>query len=190
MQAITHLHKPSTQLQAAYLEAFLAPGQPCLAVVKHSSVEFLALPATAPGTNLNPVPQPLDRVARIDLNARVLRVSPFALKDLPGNGGAQALAVLTDHHNPRLIILRAQIPSRPSRDPKQLYNIRSIASIPLDEMARPPAELSLGVWTAQSPTKQLLLTHTHSGILRAVPVSSAKGTDSMTEYTSRMFSAK
>lgn len=173
MQAITHLHQPTTQLQSLTLPNFLGDDQPCLCIVKHSSVEFLALPSVSSSSTSS---QPFTKLAQVDLNARVLRVSPLSQ--------GKKLAVLTDHHDPRLMLLEAK-DRRSSTGVSQLqYEITASLCVPLDELARPPSELGLGVWTATSGSQEAVLAHTHSGILKVLPDTGAGPS------AGRMFSAR
>ncbi|CAO1632797.1 unnamed protein product [Parajaminaea phylloscopi] len=168
MQAITHLHKPSTQLQAVVLPSFLDADQPCLCIVKHSSLDFLALPTVAgvQGSTKNglPTPSPLTLLASAEFNARILRVTPAQ--------GHTRLAVLTDHHNPRLLLLRCE-KSRHA-DGKTSYAAVVDHSVLLTEMARPAAELGLGVWTAKGAESEALVAHTHAGNVRVLSLGAGR----------------
>lgn len=168
MQAITHLHKPSTQLQSLPLPSFLAPDQPCLCIVKHSSLEFLSLPSVTSPQDAVPSPSdiaPLAPLAHAEFNARILRVSLV--------GGSSRLAVLTDHHDPRLILLKSEVASGSagSSSTKMRYTIFAEDSLLLDEMAKPAAELGLGVWTASANDKEVVVAHTHFGNLKILSTS-------------------
>lgn len=172
MQVITHLHQPSAQSGSVSLPDFLPI--PTLCIVKHSSLEFLALPQSQDATTIA-VPL-LSKVATATFNARVLQVSPF-------HNGTK-LAVLTDHHNPRLIVLRAatskskSIGSSSSSAPH--YDLLCDRSCLLDEMTRPPADLGLGVWTVTAAPSgdEVVIAHVHSGVLKVLPVGKATGAKS------------
>lgn len=181
MQTITHLHKPSTQLQTITLSSFLDRRQPCICSVKHSSLEFLALP-TSPDVAepTAPITSALERLALAEFNARILRVS--AVK------GSTQLAVLTDHYNPRLILLRCE--KAPHARPFK-YKIVSERSYLLEEMARPAAELGMGVWTAATASKEVVVAHTHSGNLKVLSFGESSSSTSVSADTAdQLFAVK
>lgn len=192
MQAVTHLHQPSAELQAVYLNRLLRWRHPCLAVVRHSSIDILALPRPEDAKRKrNPEDahlwhsaEPLTKTASWDFNARILGVS--VIETCWVDEEQQALAVLTDHHNPRLLILSTSCPH--DSVPKTSLPCEPIS---LDEMARSPAEMGLGVWTAYGPHRDdyAVLTHTHVGVLKVFPL----GHDSVKGYKSDLkagFSAR
>ncbi|PWN20706.1 hypothetical protein BCV69DRAFT_299186 [Microstroma glucosiphilum] len=179
MQVVTHLHKPSTQLQSAVLPTFLDAEHPSLCIVKHSSLDFLLLPS-AEGSR-RATQEPLGKVAHVDVNARILAVSPFTAH------GRERLAILTDHHQPRLLVLEAHPHASAGQD--AAFNIVCNATILLDEMARLPAELGLGVWTVSNGGRQAVVAHTHSGILRVLPTAEVEA-EQQSEYASKVFSAR
>lgn len=89
-------------------------------------------------------------------------------------GDAQKLAVLTDHHQPRLIILRYQSQSNPHQQQNQTQidwtPIKTESVLLLDEMGRPAAESGLNVEVEQGPGASFLFSHTHAGILKVAPL--------------------
>lgn len=166
MHAVTHLQRPTTQLQSVHLPAFLSPKQPCLAIVRHSSIDFLALPGGdggdgSGGDNGAATPPPLSTLATVEINARVLRIAPY---DGGAHAHAQRLAVLTDHHDPRLIILRAHYNAATRQ-----YRVVSTYRTLLNDPVRPPAEMGIGLWHVAGSTQDFLIAHTHSGTLRVIP---------------------
>ncbi|CAO1624426.1 unnamed protein product [Sympodiomycopsis kandeliae] len=160
------LPKPSTALRF-----------PCLAIVKHSCIEFLALPSGIPSSprqhrnksgldeqqQLQQGVAPLTVLATVQVNARILNITPFQA------GQQQRLAVLTDHADPRLIIVRAV---NQRRDGK--YEIRSDYQLPLTDLVRPPAEMGLGAWTVSKKdnASASIIAHTNTGTLKITPASS------------------
>lgn len=157
---------------------------PTLCIVKHSTLEFLALPSPG-GEDEAPL---LAKVAQANFNARVLQVSPLS------NG--TRLAVLTDHHNPRLIVLQAgdaagqAASSSSSSSTTPRFNIVCDRSILLDEMTRPPAELGLGVWTVSAPNDEVLVAHVHSGVLKVLPAGKAKSKAASSQMALNTFTAR
>lgn len=179
MQVVTHLHQPSTQLQSVVLPTFLDAQHPSLCIVKHSALDFLLLPSAESSRHANQ--GPLAKIAHIEINARILAISPFTVH------GQDRLAVLTDHHQPRLLVLETHLSTSVGQD--AAFNVVCNATILLDEMARLPAELGLGVWTVSNGNRQAVLAHTHSGILRVLPTSDVD-LDQQSEYASKIFSAR
>ncbi|PWN51805.1 hypothetical protein IE53DRAFT_313283 [Violaceomyces palustris] len=162
MYYISHAHKSSATIQSLLLPNFL-PSGPSLCLVHHSSLSFLALP----GNSSSSAPL-FSQLARFDLNARIISVSAVAHR----------LVLLTDHHMPRLIVLRhASAQESSSSRPN---GIITEASLLLDEMARAPAELGLGLWVEQTLANlgadsgpRAIVSHTHCGLLRVLPLASS-----------------
>lgn len=207
MYYLAHAHPPSAASGALRLPAFLPTGLgACLCVVQHSSLVFRSLPSadgSSSGQSEKP-PAPLAEIATAQLNARILRITalPAVSKSHGASGDAaevvapdqQRLAVLTDHHNPRLIILRHATPAELTADREAEHSewnkIRTEAVLQLDELARSTAELGLGVWVEEALSAsasgklgddvgvwkgpRVAVAHTYSGLLKVMPINSGK----------------
>ncbi|EPQ28698.1 uncharacterized protein PFL1_04001 [Pseudozyma flocculosa PF-1] len=202
MLYLSHAHKASATLQSLVLPDFL-PSGPSLAVVHHSSIVFLALPRQdKPAPALAPAPaatQPLQQVASVELNARILAVKSIAApapasspsgtqtQAQPGSAprprAASRLLVLTDHHNPRFVVLAHS--ARPDLGDNAILTESTLV---LDEPARPPAELGLDLLvepaSLHAPGARFAATHTHSGLLRILPIATG-GSDKKTSARRR-----
>ncbi|KAN0061664.1 hypothetical protein ACQY0O_005655 [Thecaphora frezii] len=175
MYYISHLHKPSATLQSLVLPDFL-PSGPCLALVYHSSIAFLALPANHAAPPAHHVP--LQQITSVDINARILTVQALAADDGAAARSTKRLVVLTDHHRPRLVVLRHAGGALAD------HAILTEATLLLEEAARTPAELGLGLFvepltatvgvTGGSASgvrgQRYAAAHTHSGLLRILPI--------------------
>ncbi|EST05408.1 Cleavage/polyadenylation specificity factor, A subunit, C-terminal [Kalmanozyma brasiliensis GHG001] len=165
MLYLAHAYEASAVLQTLPLASFLPTG-PCLAVVKHSTVEFLSL-ATGVEESPSSAAGLLDLVQTVSLHARILSVQ--AVTD--PSSSRQTLLVLTDHYRPRLISLASSV------NPKNgEVIIETTATLALDEVARSPAESALGIWTEPfSPTtiklgQRIALSHVYKGVAKVVPM--------------------
>ena len=90
--------------------------------------------------------------------------------------------VLTDHHQPRLIILRyrhAQAGREKVEDEGKIQwcPVETEAVLLLDEMGRQAAESGLNLSIEQGDGASFLFSHTHAGILKVVPLQVDKGID-------------
>ncbi|SPO25464.1 related to UV-damaged DNA-binding protein [Ustilago trichophora] len=173
MLYVAHAYEPSAILQTLVLPSFLPTG-PCLAVLKHSSVEFLSLAAaTADATSANAAAGLLETVQTVTVHARILAAQ--AVTD-PSSAQAnnQALLILTDHYQPRLISLAATLNPQNGE-----VVIKTVATLALDEVARSPAESALSVWiepfssTTHHVGQRVALSHVYKGILKVVPLSAS-----------------
>lgn len=167
MYYIHHVHPPSASAQSVYLRRFF-PSGPCLCVVQHTSLSFLSLQAAAQVPSTPRPVAPLGEIATLPINARILRVAPLPSQAAAGVSDDR-LAVLTDHHQPRLIILR--------------YNgaagrIVTEASLSLDELGRPPAESGLTLEIEGGSHAAFAFTHTYAGILRIARLTGVKDSNS------------
>lgn len=177
MLYVANAYEPSAILQTLSLASFLPTG-PCLAVVKHSTIEFLSLGVKdGSGTNTAGL---LELVQTVTLHARIL--SAQAIKTDASSSGSpnQTLLILTDHYQPKLISLAASVNTQNGE-----IDIITTATLALDEVARSPAEsgLSLSVEPLSSTIPNLgqrvALSHVYKSVLKVVPLSSSqKGTAS------------
>lgn len=171
MHYLHHVHAASACAQTVYLSNFL-PSGPCLCRVSHTSLSFIALPST---TSSSTSTAPLSEVLSAPLNARILRVVPIPSGE---EGVLDKIAILTDHHQPRLIILRyrsAQSQEGKSNGNTATFNdwtpIETEAVLLLDEMGRPAAESGLNLEIERGSDPAYMISHTHAGILKVVPLS-------------------
>lgn len=182
MYYLQHVHPASASAQSVYLTNFL-PSGPCLCRVLHTSLSFLSLaPPTASPTPSSSNTSPLTEVLSVPINGRILRVAPIRTADTSDGKGRQRLAVLTDHHQPRLIILRYR--HRQAGREKDVDEgkiewcpIETEAVLLLDEMGRQAAESGLNLAIEQGDGASFLFSHTHAGILKVVPLQVDKGID-------------
>ena len=181
MLYLSHAHKPSTILQSLVLPDFF-PSGPCLAHVHHTSIAFLSLPASqpssaSPSSSPSSAPSaaaPLQEIATVDINARIIAVK--ALASAAGAHGkrheSQRLLVLTDHFNPRILVLTHNGAS------DNHAAIATESTLLLDQIARAPAEIGLGLTVepvaSAGPShflgQRIAASHTHSGLLRILPI--------------------
>ncbi len=185
MHLVSHLHQASAAVASAVLDDFLLPEHPrVLAVVQHTRIVLLSLPAATPP----PSPQTssseaessglLSEVGRIELNARILAIravssGPTSSASSSDARGKTRLVILTDHHLPRLVVVRYD--AEQGRQTGQPFITES--TLPLEEITRPCAELGLGltledIWPGSSShaAPEYLLSHTHSGMMQVVPI--------------------
>ncbi len=169
MLYVAHAYEPSAVLQTLVLQSFLPTG-PCLALIKHSTVEFLSLGAD--DTKSAAAAGLLESIQSVTLNARILAAQ--VVVDRSANGSpTQSILILTDHYQPRLISLAASVSSQTGET-----TIDTTATLALDEVARSPAESALSVWvepsssTAPNVGQRIALSHVYKGIMKAVPLSS------------------
>ncbi|KAJ1581219.1 hypothetical protein NDA11_006980 [Ustilago hordei] len=163
MLYVAHAYEPGAILETLSLPSFLPTG-PCLAVVKHSTVEFLSLAASSSAGLLEPV-------QTVSLPARILAAQAVTSADSK-QSRQQSLVILTDHYQPKLISLTASI----SEDTGEVV-VATTATLALDEVARSPAESALGLWTEpfSSSTSQIghriAISHVYKGVLKVTPLS-------------------
>ncbi|TKY85901.1 hypothetical protein EX895_005442 [Sporisorium graminicola] len=177
MLYVAHAYEASAVLQTLVLPSFLPTG-PCLAVVKHSTIEFLSL--TSSSQSSSSTAGLLEPLHTVTLHARILAAQTIAE---PSTGAPkQTLLVLTDHYQPKLIHL---VPSTNPNNGEVV--IETAATLALDEVARSPAESALGVWSESfSSTTPLLgqriaLCHVYKGVARVVPLAASAGTSSSSQ---------
>ncbi|CBQ73184.1 related to UV-damaged DNA-binding protein [Sporisorium reilianum SRZ2] len=173
MLYVAHAYEASAILQTLVLPSFL-PTAPCLAVVKHSTIEFLSL-ATSSKSGSSTAGL-LETVHTVTLHARILAAQ--TITDPSSTGASkQTLLVLTDHYQPRLISLVASI----HPDNGELV-VETAATLALDEVARSPAESALGVWTepvsSSTPPlgQRIAFSHVYKGVARVVPLAAPAAT--------------
>ncbi|UZJ56725.1 hypothetical protein CBS101457_006045 [Exobasidium rhododendri] len=181
MYYLHHVHPASASSQSVYLANFL-PSGPCLCRVLHTSLSFVALPdphasssstsASSSSTSIKPLTEALS----LPLNARILRVAVIPASS--ESGGRDRLAVLTDHHQPRLIILnyrddaihRADLTDEPSVK-VDWTPIDTESVLQLDELGRAAAEGGLNLEVEQGVGASYLFSHTHTGRLKVASLS-------------------
>lgn len=183
MYYLHHVHPASASSQSVYLDTFL-PSGPCLCRVLHTTLSFIALSSAASSissssssTSSNTI-RPLSEILSVPINARILRVAAIPPQT---PGGAQRLAVLTDHHHPRLIILAYQSAEQRQQRLGGIDGSNKVDWTPiltesvlqLDEMGRPAAESGLNIEVEQGPGASFLFSHTHAGQLKIAPLQSS-----------------
>lgn len=173
MLYVAHAHEPSAILQTLLLASFLPTG-PCLAVVKHSSIEFLSLTTAAPTSS--GAAGLLEPVHTVTLHARIL-AAQVVTDPSSTDTSNQTLLILTDHYQPKLISLNASVDPNTGE-----VRVQTSATLALDEVARSPAESALSVWTEPCSStaphlgQRIALSHVYKGVLKIVPLSAAAPT--------------
>jgi hypothetical protein len=179
MYYLHHVHPASASSQSVYLDSFL-PSGPCLCRVLHTSLSFIALSSAASlssSSSSNAI-RPLSEILTVPINARILRVAAIPPQE---PGGSQRMAVLTDHHQPRLIILAFQSNEQRQQKIGSIDGSNKVDWTPivtesvllLDEMGRPAAESGLNIEVEQGPGASFLFSHTHAGQLKIAPLQSS-----------------
>lgn len=177
MLYVAHAHEASAIVQTLVLPRFLPTG-PCLALVRHSSIDLLSLATQADTeSSRNAAAGLLETVHTVSVHARILSVQLVADPARPSDALAQTLLVLTDHYQPRLIALSASL------DPASGdIQVTTKATLALDEAARSPAEAALTICSepstpatpatpASPPSGQrIAIAHIYKGILKVVPL--------------------
>ncbi|KDN44089.1 hypothetical protein K437DRAFT_257225 [Tilletiaria anomala UBC 951] len=193
MHVISHLQQPTASYSSLLVRDLIPAHPTLLAVVQHTNAIFLALPS---GSNAADDGQVLKEVIRLELNARIVALrsipapaSPTSSTSANDVSHLSRLAILTDHHSPRLLIVRYDQHVHGSQ---QRYNPFVTESVlPLDEIALPAAELGIGLFLedlidsmvapavagavgarAASRHPPYIASHTHSGLLKVVPLAS------------------
>ncbi|SNX84516.1 related to UV-damaged DNA-binding protein [Melanopsichium pennsylvanicum] len=172
MLYVAHAYEPSAILQTLVLASFLPTG-PCLALVKHSNIEFLSLVASNTITPSSATAL-LEVLHNVTLHARVLSAQvvtdPSSTKSTN-----QTLLILTDHYQPRLISLTASVDAQHGD-----VVINTTATLALDEVARSPAESALSVCTEPFSSsvfpnfgQRVALSHAYKGVVKVVPLSAS-----------------
>lgn len=171
MLYLAHAYEPSAILQTLLLPSFLPTG-PCLALVKHSNIEFLSLRA-ADDTSSASATSLLEPVQAVTLHARILAAQAIT-NPSSTQSPRQTLLVLTDHYQPKLISLSASIDPQTGE-----VVVTTAATLALDEVARSPAESALSVSvephcpTGSHSGQRVALAHVYKGIVKVVPLASS-----------------
>lgn len=163
MLYVSHVHSASSSIQSLILDSFLpsnhesiqAEAIPCLCQVNHDSLQFLSLNQLQ-----------LQPITSLKLNSRILSISsvpsnPSTSTSTPG----QDLLILTDHHNPRLIRVRAKASTS-----NQSWTFETISSFRIEHLARPPAETALQLSVDPLLNPRVAISHSHSGLLNVLPL--------------------
>ncbi|KAJ1026698.1 hypothetical protein NDA16_002296 [Ustilago loliicola] len=163
MLYVAHAYESSAILQTLSLPSFLPTG-PCLAVIKHLTIEFLSLAASSSAGLLEPV-------QTVTLHARILAAQAVTSADSKQSPN-QTLLILTDHYQPKLISLAASISAETGE-----AIVTTAATLALDEVARSQAESALGLWTepfsSTSPQlgQRIAISHVYKGVVKVTPLS-------------------
>lgn len=189
MYYIHHVHNATASAQSLLLPNFL-PSGPCLCVVKHTSLSFLTLAE-------EDVDSVLKEVLSVPINGRILRVARVKLEEQNSTIASDRIAVLTDHHQPRLFVLHYNQTNKGIRSVNFGANnssssawspIETQESILLEELGRPAAESGLTLEVEEGIGARYAYCHTHAGKLKIARLRSeaAETTQDETEILSKL----
>lgn len=157
MYYLHNVHAATASAQSVYLRRFL-PFGPCLCVVQHTSLSFVALRSHTSAV------APLSELFSVPLNGRIIRIAVVPSHDMHH---LEKLLVLTDHHLPRLISLSYD---QQTGLPSEL-SIHTESALQLEELGRPPAESGQTLEVEEGQNSSYAYSHTHVGILKIIDVS-------------------
>lgn len=170
MLYVSHVQEASSSIQSVALESFLIDSDSsrvaCVCQVQHSSLIFKSHPTESTKDAI-----PLSTITSLKLNSRILSVHP-----VPSNQQhpQQDLVILTDHHNPRLLRIRASAINSPSSTQSSTqWAFQTITTLRIEHLARSSAESALELAVEPATSPRVAISHTHSGVLNVLPLSSS-----------------
>lgn len=179
MLYVSHVHCASSSIQTLQLDSFLLQSDsakvPSLCQVKHDSLIFSAHPIKSTDTSASSS-NTSGPITSLKLNSRIL-----SIQSIPSNlrNEQQDLLILTDHHNPRLLRIRAQaVTSTISTSNRRFttWQFQTISTLRIEHLARSPAESALELVVepiSSISAPRVAVSHTHSGVLNVLPLSQA-----------------
>ncbi|PKI84457.1 hypothetical protein MVES_001712 [Malassezia vespertilionis] len=140
--------------------------------------------------------RPLSTVARIPFHARILAIECVDVAPCTPSQGSDRILILTDHPIPRLIVLRRATaadhtdPTLPNPWPE----VCTEAVILLQDLARPPAEMGIGLCVEPAigdaaTHGRWAAIHTHTGQMRMIPMAKHDAPQRVVE-TDKAFNAR
>ncbi|PWN32832.1 uncharacterized protein FA14DRAFT_78463 [Meira miltonrushii] len=189
MYYIHHVHNATASAQSLLLSNFL-PSGPCLCVVKHASLSFLTLAEEDADSALK-------EVLSVPINGRILRLARIKATEKSSTIASDRIAVLTDHHQPRLFVLHYNQTNQGIRSVDFDANASSSSawspietkeSILLEELGRPAAESGLTLEVEEGIGALYAYCHTHAGKLKVARLKSesAGTTQGETPFLSKL----